>query len=184
MIAICQDIRRPELAHLQPRVALLRAPGVSNSGICIDWLRVSGVPRFRGLSALYRMFIFIWRLSFVTSRSACGRFAKWANLILWMSGQEVAGNGCEVKSWPYIMRLVWLGEWVSHTPIALFFARLPESDSVWFVGCHKPRFLGVISVGIVPISRVGTTSNWCWFCRLQKVTVTRQIKKFATFFET
>jgi len=36
MIAICQDIRRPELPHLRSRIALLRAPGVSNSGICID----------------------------------------------------------------------------------------------------------------------------------------------------
>jgi len=145
---------------------------------------MSGVQRFWGLSALYRMFIFIWQLPFVTSRSACGRCAEWATLILWMSRQEVAGNGCEVKSWRYIMRLVWLGEWVSHTLIALFFAGLPRSDCVWFVGCHKPRFHGVISVGIVPISRVGTTSNWCWFCRLQKVTVASQIRKLATLFET
>jgi hypothetical protein len=113
MIAICQDIRRPESPHLQSRIALLRAPGVSNSGICIDWLRVSGVPRFWDLSALYRRFIFIWQLSFITSRRECGRSAKWATLILWMSRQEVARNGCEVKSWPYLMRLVWLGE--SHT---------------------------------------------------------------------
>ena len=36
MIAICQDIRRPELPHLKSRIALLRAPRVSKSGVCID----------------------------------------------------------------------------------------------------------------------------------------------------
>jgi len=57
MIAICQDIRRPELPHLKSRIALLRAPRVSKSGVCIDWLRVSGVPRFACLPCTGCLFL-------------------------------------------------------------------------------------------------------------------------------
>lgn len=83
----------PQISHCS---AACIAPGMSKSDIPVRF-GVCSVPRFWGLSALYRIFIFIWQLSFVTPRSACGLSAKRATLIWWMSRQEVARNRCQVK---------------------------------------------------------------------------------------